>query len=160
MKKKIFTLIMLIIGVHLYSQDLPFSYPKYDPYRDAKKDLDGALLRAKKEKKHVLVKVGGEWCIWCRRLDSLILHTPELISYVTKHYVVVKINVSKENKNEHILSKYPKIPGYPHIFVLDSAGRILHSQNTEEFEYPADAPEPGYDKEKILRFLKVWSLKH
>jgi hypothetical protein len=63
----------------------------------------------------------------------------------------VKVNFSKENKNESFLSNYPKIEGYPHIFVLESDGAFLHSQDTGLLE-----KEKSYDKDKILAFLKEW----
>ena len=44
---------------------------KFDPNRDAQKDIDNAIVKAKKFNKRILLDVGGEWCIWCRRLDSL-----------------------------------------------------------------------------------------
>ena len=46
----------------------------------------------------------------------------------------MKVNFSPENENKELLSKYPQIPGYPHIFVLDSGGNLLHSQFTGDLE--------------------------
>ncbi|MGE5810097.1 MAG: thiol-disulfide isomerase, partial [Ignavibacteria bacterium] len=63
-----------------------------------------------------------------------------------------KINYSKENENKKFLSKYPKIPGYPHLFVLDENGKLLHSQNTSELEKGR-----GHDREKVFAFLKEWA---
>ncbi len=45
---------------------------KFDPSRDAQKDINNAIVEAKKLDKRILLDVGGEWCIWCHRLDSLI----------------------------------------------------------------------------------------
>ncbi len=64
----------------------------------------------------------------------------------------MKVNFSKENKNEKFLSKYPEIPGYPHIFVLDKNGKLLHSQNTGELESGSN-----HDKKKMMDFLKKWA---
>ena len=63
----------------------------------------------------------------------------------------LKINFSKENKNETFLSQYPAIEGYPHFFVLDKDGNLLHSQNTGDLEKDKD-----YDKEKFIEFLNKW----
>ena len=46
----------------------------------------------------------------------------------------LKVNFSPENQNRSFLRRYPRIPGYPHIFVLESDGRFLHSQGTAELE--------------------------
>jgi hypothetical protein len=71
-----------------------------------------------------------------------------------KNFIVVKINFSKENKNEDFLSQYPQITGYPHLYVLDKDGEFLHSQNTGELE-----EDKGYSKEKMISFLKKWASK-
>ena len=129
---------------------------KFDPMRDAGKDLQDAINQAQKSHKRILLDVGGEWCIWCHRLDSLFLQNKDLADYLYKHYVVVKINVSKENQNKGLLSKYPKVAGYPHYFVLDKNGKLLHSQDTGKLEYPKNYPIKGHDKEKVFNFLKKW----
>ena len=130
---------------------------KFDPMRDAEKDIQDAIGHAKASHKRILLDVGGEWCIWCHRLDSLFLQNKDLAEYLDKHYVVVKINVSKENKNQKLLSKYPQVPGYPHLFVLDRNGTLLHSQDTGELEYPKNYPIKGHDKKKVFNFLKKWA---
>ena len=130
---------------------------KFDPAANAKKEIEDAIALAKKLDKRIILDVGGEWCIWCHRLDSIFIQNKDLEDYLNEHYIIVKVNVSKENKNEAVLSKYPKIPGYPHVFLLNKKGKLIHSQNTEEWEYPNDSPIKGYYKEKILDFLKKWS---
>lgn len=125
---------------------------KFDPQRDAAADIQKAVKIAQKNDKRILLDVGGEWCIWCHRLDRFIENNREIREYLKKHYIVVKINYSEENKNEALLSEYPEIPGYPHFFVLDKNGDFLHSQGTAELE-----KEKSYDAGKILAFLKKWS---
>jgi thioredoxin-related protein len=132
-------------------------HQKFDPARDVMKDVQDAISQAKISHKRILLDVGGEWCIWCHRLDSLFLQNKDLAEYLNKHYVVVKINVSKENKNQEFLSKYPKVAGYPHLFVLDRNGKLLHSQDTGELEYPKNYPVKGHDKKKVFNFLKKWA---
>jgi len=129
---------------------------KFDPARDASKDIQDAISQAQKSHKRILLDVGGEWCIWCHRLDTLFLQNKDLAEYLNKHYVVVKINVSKENDNHELLSKYPKVAGYPHLFVLDRNGKLLHSQDTGELEHPKNYPIKGHDKKKIFNFLEKW----
>jgi thioredoxin-related protein len=132
-------------------------HQKFDPARDAQKDIQDALVLAKKSNKRILLDIGGEWCIWCHRLDSLFIQNKDLENYLNKHYVVVKINVSEENKNKAILSKYPKVTGYPHIFILNKNGKLIHSQDTGEWEFPKNYPYKGHDKTKVFAFLKKWA---
>lgn len=130
---------------------------KFDPARDPNKDIQDAIRETQKSHKRILLDVGGDWCIWCHRLDSLFIQNEDLAEYLNKHYVVVKINVSEENRNREFLSKYPKVAGYPHLFVLERNGKLLHSQDTGELEYPKDYHIKGHDKEKVFNFLKKWA---
>jgi thiol:disulfide interchange protein len=132
---------------------------KFDPTHDVNKDIQDAIRLAQNKHKRILLDVGGEWCIWCHRLDSLFLRNADLMKYLQIHYVVVKVNVSKENRNEEFLSRYPKVAGYPHLFVLESNGTLLHSQNTEDLEFPKEYPVKGHDKKKVFAFLKKWARK-
>lgn len=127
---------------------------KFDPERDPAEDLIIAVKEANQSNRRILLDIGGEWCIWCHRLDEIIETNNDLKDYLHKNYVVLKINVSKENKNEEFLKIYPAVEGYPHLFVLDKDGKFLHSQNTGDLE-----AGKGHDKNKILAFLKKWSGK-
>jgi thiol:disulfide interchange protein len=124
---------------------------KFDPKRDAEKDIQHAVAEAQRTGKRILLDVGGDWCIWCRRLDSLFAANKDLAGTLHQEFVVVKVNYSKENKNEAVLSRYPKIPGYPHLFVLDSDGKLLHSQDTGQLE-----SGNHHDHDKVMAFLKKW----
>jgi thiol:disulfide interchange protein len=124
----------------------------FDPARDAEKDLRDAVALAGKSGRRVLMDVGGEWCVWCRRLDTLWATNAGLRAYRDSNYVTLKVNWSPENKNAALLSKYPKIPGYPHFFVLEKDGKFLHSQDTGELE-----KGKGHDPEKVMAFLKAWA---
>jgi thiol:disulfide interchange protein len=125
---------------------------KFDPARDAAKDVQDAIREAERTGKRILLDVGGNWCVWCRRLDSLFQSDKGLSNFLHANFVVVKVNWSKENKNEALLSRYPKIPGYPHLFVLDSKGTLLHSQDTGQLE-----SGKGHDPKKVMDFLKMWA---
>jgi thioredoxin-related protein len=125
---------------------------KFDPGRDAAGDIRLAITEAGRSGKRILLDVGGEWCIWCRKLDSFFVEQKDVAKYLHENYVVVKVNFSKENENEKVLSTYPKIEGYPHIFVLDSEGKLLHSQDTGALE-----SGKHHDHDKVLAFLKRWA---
>ncbi len=127
---------------------------KFDPARDPAKDLKVAIKEAKKSNKRILLDVGGEWCIWCHRVDSFFVANKDVNDFLHNNYIVVKVNYSKENKNEKFLSAYPKVTGYPHFFILDKKGKLLHSQNTGELE-----EGKGYSIEKMKNFLKQWAPK-
>lgn len=123
----------------------------FDPARDAIADVAMAVKQAKQEGKRVLVDVGGEWCAWCRIMDRFFAGNARARALRDTHYVWVKVNWSKENRNEALLSQWPKIDGYPHLFVLGADGRLIHSQDTSLLEQGR-----GYDARKFIAFLERW----
>jgi thiol:disulfide interchange protein len=127
---------------------------EYDPQRDAAADIAGAVAEARRAKKNVLVEVGGKWCVWCRIMDDYFQRNADVLALREENYVTVKVNFSPENENKEVLSKYPEIPGYPHIFVLDAEGRLLHSQFTGDLE-----EGKSYNHDKMAEFLRQWSPK-
>jgi thioredoxin-related protein len=127
---------------------------KFDPARDAAKDVAAAVATAKAQGKRVIVDVGGEWCPWCHILDRFVQSNADVKMLLDANYVWVKVNYSRENKNEVLLAKWPKISGYPHLFVLDGTGNLVHSQNTGALE-----AEKDYDKPKFVAFLKQYAGK-
>jgi thiol:disulfide interchange protein len=124
---------------------------RYDPARDAANDIRLAIAEARQGGKRILLDIGGEWCIWCRRLDTFFIKNSDAADLLRKNFIVVKVNVSKENENEKVLSSYPPVAGYPHLFVLDADGTLLRSQDT-------GALESGkfHDHDKVVAFLERW----
>lgn len=128
-----------------------FSREKFDPLRDPKADLAAAVITAANENKHIILDVGGEWCAWCIYMDKFFYENPNIDKLRKDNYVWVKVNMSLENENSAFLSSYPAPKGYPHLYVLDEDGKLLHSQNTALLE-----AGQGYDIEKFTAFLKKW----
>ena len=125
---------------------------KFDPARNPFADLKETILQTGQTGKRILLDVGGEWCIWCHRLDAFIEDHKEIKDFIQENFVKLKVNYSPENKNEKFLAQYPKVAGYPHIFILDKDGKFLFSKNTGELE-----KEKSYDADKIIAFLKEWA---
>jgi thioredoxin-related protein len=137
---------------HALSQSKYIPVTKYDPKRNAAEDIQDAVKEAQRAHKRILLEVGGEWCGWCHTLDRFFEAHAELIQLRDKNFVTVKINFSEENTNKDALSRYEAIPGYPHIFVLDSDGKLLWSQNTSILER-----DKSYDLERLTVFLTNWA---
>jgi Thioredoxin-like len=124
----------------------------FDPARDPAQDLDTALRIAKAARRNVLIEVGGELCARCRALERSFTANPELKKLRDVNYVWLKVNASKDNANEAFLRRFPPVADYPHIFVLDANGRLLHSQNSEALEVGKD-----YDPAAMRAFLVKWA---
>jgi thiol:disulfide interchange protein len=139
----------LVLGTAARATDLP---DRFDPSRNAAADVAQALALAKANGKRVIVDVGGEWCSWCHILDRFIAGNADVRSLIEAKYVWLKVNYSKENRNAPLLAHWPKITGYPHLFVLDASGRLLHSQDTSLLE-----SGNGYDRRKFVDMLQRWA---
>lgn len=125
---------------------------QFDPARDPAKDLQTAIVEAKRGGRRIILNIGGEWCPWCHIMDSFIDENSDIRRFRDANYVWVKVNYSDENKNTDFLSQYPEIEGYPHLFVLDADGQLLHSQFTGDLE-----KGKSYDYDKFFMFLKEWA---
>lgn len=161
--RKIFLLLLfflLIMNISALSQnnikeeEVFQPVTKFDPHRNPTEDLKAAVKEAQRKNKRIILDVGGDWCIWCHRLDKFFEDNEEVTSFMLDNFIVMKVNFSEENKNEEFLSQFPKIPGYPHLFILEKDGKLLHSQDTGLLE-----KGKGHDKEKVMAFLKKWMHK-
>lgn len=129
-----------------------FPRTRFDPRRDPFADLAAAKIQATRDNKRIILDIGGEWCGWCIYMDRFFYERPEIDRIRARHYVWVKVNMSPENENRPFLSQYPEIVGYPHLFVLDADGTLLHSQRTNAFEN-----RDGYIPEIVTQFLNDWA---
>jgi thioredoxin-related protein len=130
----------------------PPAFHAYDPGRDAAIDIQHALAEAARTHRRVLMEIGGNWCIWCRYFEEFYASHPDLRELRDKDYVLVRVNFSEENKNEAVIGKYGKVTGYPHIFILDSDGKLIHSEDTSELEQGR-----GYSEVAMRTFLEKWA---
>jgi thiol:disulfide interchange protein len=139
-------LAMLALACGAAALDLP---KKFDPARDPAKDVAAVTEAARAQGKRVLLDVGGEWCAWCHILDRFIAAHAEVRQVLDAYYVWLKVNYSPQNRNEALLARWPRVKGYPHLFVLDGHGSLLASQPSAELEAGKD-----YDEAKVLAFLR------
>jgi thioredoxin-related protein len=153
LKKLIFTAIIISSGIAGNSQDLT-KFKLYHPEENAKEGISSAVKEAKKSGKHVLVEIGGNWCIWCARFNDLVTNDKSLDSLVSSNYVVYHLSYSKENKNKDLLAKYefPQRFGFPVFLILNEKGDLIHTQTSWYLE----DGKKGYDKEKVTAFFTDW----
>jgi thioredoxin-related protein len=134
----------------------------YNPEANAQADIDAAVAKAKASGKHVLLQVGGNWCIWCIRFHDLVDSTPELKNYINDKYEYVLVNYSPENKNTDVMNKLgnPGRFGYPNFVVLDGDGKVIHIQDSGALERDKEETEKegkGHSIKKIQDFLQNWT---
>ncbi len=102
----------------------PLPYP-YDEHADADAAVKAGLAQARREHKLLLIDLGGNWCPDCRILAG-VMRLPEVASFVSAHYVVVPVDVGRENKNLQIPARWgvKKLDGVPSVLVVDAAGHL------------------------------------
>ena len=89
-----------------------------------------------------------------RHHGPVLRRDPDLKRIRDANFIWLKVNFSKENPNETLLARWPKVAGYPHLFVLDAGGQVLQSQDTSLLEAGRD-----YDPAAFRAFLVSWSPK-
>lgn len=150
--------VLVIPAASLRSQqtaesDSIYVVAKYDEARDPAADLQSAVARARTERKRILMVVGGDWCIDCLRMDLFMRQTSAVAAALRAGFLVLKVNFSHGNRNEAFLAAYPEIEWYPHVFVLESDGSLLHSQDTRALH----GQRTSYSEERFLEFLRQWT---
>jgi len=126
----------------------------YSPEADVSMAISQGLIKAKAENKHLLLQIGGNWCPWCLKFHKFCSDDQEISLFISKNYIKILVNYSKENHNLAELKKleYPQRFGFPVFVILDQDGKRLHTQNSSYLE-----EGDGYSKKKVLEFLKQWS---
>ena len=126
----------------------------YDPKADAQADLKKAIEKAKVEGKHVFVQVGGNWCPWCVKFHNVTDTSVVLKNTLNSNFVVVRVNYSKENKNEAALAQleFPQRFGFPVFVILNGDGKRIHTQSSGYLELGK-----GYDEKAVNEFLHAWT---
>ncbi len=87
-----------------------YTVAHYGNDRDAEADLAMTLERAAREKKRVLIQVGGDWCGWCKLMTNYFDTNEPVRALLEKNYVLMKVTYNSEQTNEKFLSKFPKFP--------------------------------------------------
>ncbi len=156
MTKKLVLVISLVCFLFsAYSQEATV-FKLYKPEENAKEEITSAVKEAKASGKHVLIQIGGNWCVWCARFNGFVTNDKSLDSLMNSNYVVYHLNYSKENKNNDLLEKYdfPQRFGFPVFLILNENGDLLHTQTSWYLE-----SGKSYDKEKVTAFFTDWSKK-
>ncbi|MFZ5518617.1 MAG: thioredoxin family protein [Candidatus Zhuqueibacterota bacterium] len=132
----------------------------YDEKANARDDIKKAIVQAQKEGKRILLKFGGNWCPWCRRLHALFQENETIRTCLGSNFVLVLVDVGHRDKNADLNEKYgrPWSLGLPALVVLEKDGAMLHVQETGSLEFtPEDGEGKGHHPERVLHFLKTWA---
>jgi len=140
---------MIFLSLYLCSSSIGGEYLQFDPNANLPDLINIATEKAKSERVPVLLFVGDDGCIGCKRLNLILDHHPAINDIITNDLILVKAFRGGASETVLYLSKLPKLPAVPHFYVLDPNGKLILSQGTEEFEFGM-----GYDEIKLLAFFK------
>jgi thiol:disulfide interchange protein len=84
-----------------------------------------ALVRAKAEKKLVMVDVYTDWCGWCKRLDRDVYANPSVAAKLASGFVVVKLNPEKTKEAAEVSRQFGT-RGFPHIVFVNGDGKKVN----------------------------------
>ncbi len=87
------------------------------------RDLHTSMTQAKTNNKFVLIDVYTDWCGWCKRLDRDTYTNSDVIAYLNKTFICVKVNGDDPTLGNWVTRKY-QVNGYPAIIVLAPSGQL------------------------------------
>ena len=124
MKKTILLILSFYICLSSRFHRILTKFKLYKPEENAEQKIAEAVKKAKEAGKHVLVQIGGNWCIWCARFNDFVTNDKSIDSLINSNYIVYHLNYSKENKNTELLAKYgfPQRFGFPVFLILNEKG--------------------------------------
>ncbi len=154
MKNMLLSFLLSLCSVFVFGQERKEYGKLYNPNADAGADIKTAVSKARKEHKHVMLQIGGNWCIWCTRFHNTVESNDTLKRLMNDNYVVVYVNYEKKNDSDKIWEElgFPQRFGFPVFVILDEKGNRIHTQNSAYLE-----EGKGHSPEKIAEFLQQWS---
>jgi thioredoxin-related protein len=148
--KQLFTIVFALFIFSGFAQEAKI----YNPDANVSAVISQGLVKAKAENKNLFLQVGGNWCPWCLKFHKLGSEDQDIKNLMSKSYIWILVNYSKENKNLAEMKKleFPQRFGFPVFVILDSNGKRIHTQNSSYLE-----EGEGYSKKKVIDFLTQWS---
>lgn len=147
--------ILVTISIFVIAFGTAMSQNKiYDPSLDGMKQIEEAVSQAKKEGKHVLCQVGGNWCGWCLLFADFAKTDSIVAPIIEKNYVYIHVNYSNDNKNPEAMKFLgnPERYGFPVLVVIDDSGKPIHIQKTGSLE-----EGKWYNTKLVSEFLLKWT---
>lgn len=150
--KKLVLIVGLIASIVVISMTTKANDGPYDPSRDAFEDFQQAKVRAEEQDKLILIRIGGNWCPWCHKLERFFNQNDKVNALLHDTFITIKVNVSPENGNEAFLNEMPEFEGYPFLVITDPQGEVLNSRTSGALE-----EGNGYSETKFLEYFNYWN---
>ncbi|MXO91779.1 thioredoxin family protein [Pontixanthobacter aquaemixtae] len=127
----------------------------YDASRDAKSDVDAAILRAEADGRLVLLVLGANWCHDSRAFAGW-TQEPRFQQLIAEHYELVFVNVGMpqtgDGHNLDIARRFDiEVKGTPTVIILSPLGKVLNADTAKTWRNAASHSEDAIFDE-LLRF--------
>ncbi|MCK4632860.1 MAG: thioredoxin family protein [candidate division Zixibacteria bacterium] len=96
-------------------------------------NYEEARTEAARTNKPMLVSYWGDWCSWCKKLDTVVFMDPKGIEFFTNQAILVKINAGVDS----LLKKEQQVSALPTSILFDKDGveidRIIGFMEVDDF---------------------------
>jgi YHS domain-containing protein/thiol-disulfide isomerase/thioredoxin len=116
-------LVFTVLGsaLHFCLQGAQAGEPGSLPWRD---DFARAQEEARSRNRPLWVQFTGPWCGYCRRMESEVFVSPEIIALARDQFIPVQV---QSDVNEELVARFD-LSGLPATYLLDPSGRVIAKQ--------------------------------
>jgi thioredoxin 1 len=86
-------------------------------------NFEGALAKAKAEKKIIFMDAYASWCGPCKKMAANVFTDEKAGTYFNANFINVKMDMEK-GEGPEIAKKYP-VQYYPTLFFIDAKGNVV-----------------------------------
>ncbi len=119
MKAKFIWLILCIVAVMTIYPSSGYAVETIKWY-----SYNEGMSLGKSEQKKVLLTFFADWCGYCTKMEKETFTNPQIISFLNKNFIPIKVNYDKDNK---IASRY-QVRGLPSTWFFSEDGHQIGSQ--------------------------------
>lgn len=87
--------------------------------------LAEALKESAQKKKPIFFNCYADWSGACHLMDSVVLADPELVAFIKKRCVPLRVDMVKTEEGRKLADKY-QVKYFAHFLILDSKGDVIH----------------------------------
>jgi len=110
------------------------------------KSYKKGIALGKKENKKIFINFYAQWCTYCTMMDAKTFKNSDVIAYLNKHFISIKVNMDKEKETaaDYFVRGLPtswfvsengnKISGLPGYIKPDTFINILKFVHTDSYK--------------------------
>ena len=87
--------------------------------------LEEAMQQAARKHKPIFFNCYAGWAGPSVLMDSVVLTDPDLVSFIQKHFVSLRVDMPKTQEGRKLAERY-RVKFYAHYLILDEKGEIIH----------------------------------